>query len=823
MEKRIDRICIYFLTGCLEKGIMPPILPACTHKAGMTWMMPMTAFTDFTWSDPRHRFVLSPRQGGRIISWEYAGSERVTPTLKLEGGLLRFLFGEERYPGASYLVPHQVVSREESPDGFRVQLRHYWNTPNVLMQAFGWPEKASRLHLDGLLLDKVISFDAAASALNVDIAVSNLTDEVKYFTPWLHNSFSRWASRLFLLRDGQTEPFHIEEVYWANHLTRDAQSMRCVLADSQESSFAVFGASTAMLAGYYGHAVPADLPEDAYDQASIEPRYAEVALQPGERWHSNAFLAMTPDWRQWATDAPVELFTRVEPAPRTSWQVADVLPSLDEWALPAEQARGLMILSYLDKLPFTATDRYFAANCFAGFHRKGNSAQAHVILYAMEDLRDLQAEVQGSTEWRLSLDNSEPAAVQCSDLAQHQYVKLALIAPSDLAGKDAVIVRISQSGNTLAMLNVPAAAMVEPDIPCTLKQIPQYLDERWRFEHSGFAGSSATELRTWQTAQRDRLLRYVRAQITAPCALEPRLLEYQEGPTCIREKVLIQTEPDFHLPAYVIYPKGARGKMPAVIFYHGSGPGKQNYASDEDPDCPRSEMGHELEYLPYKLAVELGCVVYVPDHRTQGELAETNPGQYTARFKAAGVDLGALMAWDFLCQVDYLCSRPDVDASRIGAYGASGGGNATGVLASLDERIGAAIVSSTGIYYLHRHTLPSDFFQHMRYQHPSDAPLVTESPVMGADLLLLAAPRPLWIMDGKEDIAAAAVVDPTEDLRAPWYATVNAARAAIGEGYALLGAEDRYRASWMEGGHCAGMTTENVVEWFRRWLENQAG
>ncbi len=55
--------------------------------------------------------------------------------------------------------------------------------------------------------------------------------------------------------------------------------------------------------------------------------------------------------------------------------------------------------------------------------------------------------------------------------------------------------------------------------------------------------------------------------------------------------------------------------------------------------------------------------------------------------------------WDAKRSIDYLVSRPDVDASRIGAAGCSGGGALTTFIGALDARIKAVIPACFPISY----------------------------------------------------------------------------------------------------------------------------
>ncbi|NQU12362.1 prolyl oligopeptidase family serine peptidase, partial [bacterium] len=295
------------------------------------------------------------------------------------------------------------------------------------------------------------------------------------------------------------------------------------------------------------------------------------------------------------------------------------------------------------------------------------------------------------------------------------------------------------------------------------------------------------------------------------CPLAPRLLERQVGPTCVRDKIAIQTEPGMWVPSYVVYPRRAPRKMPAVILFHGSGPGKEAYAPDEAAGPFWASSDVHLGGMPYGLARALRCLVYVPDQRSQGEWGEWFSG---AGARRAGYDTLAMRMWDHTRSLDYLCARGDVDAKRIGCLGSSGGGMATMYTAGIDERISAAILSSMPPYLV---KVPGQFFDDMWSDGDLGdawAPLAT-TPSITPNVCALTIPRPLWIMDGKTDSglwegdAQGALTNALDRWQA--------ARDEIARLYQLAGVPDRFRQSWFDGGHCAGMTVPNAVEWFRRW------
>ena len=94
--------------------------------------------------------------------------------------------------------------------------------------------------------------------------------------------------------------------------------------------------------------------------------------------------------------------------------------------------------------------------------------------------------------------------------------------------------------------------------------------------------------------------------------------------------------------------------------------------------------------------------------------------------------------------IDYLQSRPEVDADRIGCTGNSGGGTQTSYLMALDERIKAAAPSC----FLNRQGRQID-------NSPGDA----EQNIFGqlafgmdhADYIMMRAPRPVLILAATRD------------------------------------------------------------------------
>src|SRR5437667_5100711 len=178
--------------------------------------------------------------------------------------------------------------------------------------------------------------------------------------------------------------------------------------------------------------------------------------------------------------------------------------------------------------------------------------------------------------------------------------------------------------------------------------------------------------------------------------------------------------------ALVLKPSGARGKLPGIVGLHDHGGNKYfglrkitRMTKDPHPAMLRHQ---EQYYGGMAWANELarsGYVVLVHDTFTFGSrrmrladlpanirnnLVEANPeaedefqryNQFAGNHEhiiakslfSAGMTWPGVFVFDDQRAVDYLASRPDVDATRIGCGGLSGGGLRTVMLTGADDRI----------------------------------------------------------------------------------------------------------------------------------------
>ncbi|MEZ6123583.1 MAG: alpha/beta hydrolase family protein [Planctomycetaceae bacterium] len=221
-------------------------------------------------------------------------------------------------------------------------------------------------------------------------------------------------------------------------------------------------------------------------------------------------------------------------------------------------------------------------------------------------------------------------------------------------------------------------------------------------EFLSFIQTSAKQLRSGETAPaseaawkqdsaklRTQLLQAWGGFPEHPTDLEPRVLETLQRDGYHIEKLIFQTLPDVWMTANAYVPE-ADSPVPAVLCVHGHWKGAK-----QDPHVQARCIG----------LAKLGFFVLAVDAFGAGERAIGKAlGEYHGEMTAAtllpvGRPLSGIQVYENQRAVDYLLTRPEVDGSRIGITGASGGGNQTMYAGAWDERFRAVVpVCSVGNY-----------------------------------------------------------------------------------------------------------------------------
>lgn len=136
------------------------------------------------------------------------------------------------------------------------------------------------------------------------------------------------------------------------------------------------------------------------------------------------------------------------------------------------------------------------------------------------------------------------------------------------------------------------------------------------------------------------------------------------------------------VPAYFAVPKGARGRLPVVLYNHAHG-GDYMLGKDE------LLLGRKALLAPaYAVALTAeGYAVLCIDTWLFGERRGRTESELFKQMLWEGRVLWGMMIYDSLRAIDYLTTRPDVDANRIGTLGLSMGSTMAWWVAALDTRV----------------------------------------------------------------------------------------------------------------------------------------
>lgn len=187
---------------------------------------------------------------------------------------------------------------------------------------------------------------------------------------------------------------------------------------------------------------------------------------------------------------------------------------------------------------------------------------------------------------------------------------------------------------------------------------------------------------TTANRKRRRQLLGLLGDLPARRPVAAKLIDRQQTSEYKLERLLLDLNSSEPVPAYFVRPVDSSGPAPAVLFNHSHG-GRYHVGKDE--------LFHGAEYLqapPY--AVELtrrGYCVLCIDHWCFGERRGRTESETFKEMLWKGQVLWGMMVFDSLRAIDYLCTRGEVDPSRLATLGMSMGSTMAWWLAALDERI----------------------------------------------------------------------------------------------------------------------------------------
>lgn len=204
------------------------------------------------------------------------------------------------------------------------------------------------------------------------------------------------------------------------------------------------------------------------------------------------------------------------------------------------------------------------------------------------------------------------------------------------------------------------------------------------------------------------------------------------------------------VPGYLFLPGNAGAKVPAILYCHWHA-GQYDVGKEEmlrqnaTPVVP----GPTLARLGYAvLGIDACCFGERNGQGPGGPADKGGPGELTAvKFSLwAGRTLWGTMIRDDLMALDYLCSRPEVDAGRIGVTGISMGSTRSWWLMALDDRLKTAVCVDCMTRYQNLID-EGDLGEHSIYYFVPGMLRHFDSEAV----IACAAPRPMLFMTGDSD------------------------------------------------------------------------
>jgi cephalosporin-C deacetylase-like acetyl esterase len=276
-----------------------------------------------------------------------------------------------------------------------------------------------------------------------------------------------------------------------------------------------------------------------------------------------------------------------------------------------------------------------------------------------------------------------------------------------------------------------------------------------------------------------------------PCPLDAKLIGRIERDGYQIERLIFQSRPGIWVTANAYVP-AIEGRRPAVLSVHGHWPWAR------------------VDPIPHARAVglvKLGYFVLAVDAFGAGERAiKPARGTYHGALLGAstwpvGTPLIGLQVYDNTRAVDYMVSRPEVDADKLAITGASGGGNQSMYAGAWDERLKAVVpVCSVGTYdsYIGAACCVCEAL-------PGGLKIAEEG-----EILALVAPRSLMVINATRDAHQFSVEEAQKSI----------ARAR--PMFELLNANDRLKHVVFESGHDYSQPMrEAMYGWLARSLKGE--
>jgi len=315
---------------------------------------------------------------------------------------------------------------------------------------------------------------------------------------------------------------------------------------------------------------------------------------------------------------------------------------------------------------------------------------------------------------------------------------------------------------------------------------------RPRYANYAYAAPAPASRKDWEDRKRLVRRRILVAAGLAPMPartpLKARVFDRVDLDRCTVEKVHFESRPGFLVTGNLYRPSRPSAGRPAILCPHGHWP---HGRLEHTQDC-------SVIVRCVRLA-QLGFVVFSYDmigYNDSCQLPHRWGAPTSLKCMLYGIGPFGLQLWNSIRAIDFLETLDDVDPSRIGCTGASGGATQTYYLGAVDDRVRVAVpVCMVSAHYQGGCLC-------------EEPPLLHLDDLTTLDVVGCLAPRPVLLSSVTRDWTNQ---NPTYDV------------PALRRIWELYGAEDRLGNVHFDAPHnYSRETRERAYAWFLRWLAGDA-
>jgi cephalosporin-C deacetylase-like acetyl esterase len=268
------------------------------------------------------------------------------------------------------------------------------------------------------------------------------------------------------------------------------------------------------------------------------------------------------------------------------------------------------------------------------------------------------------------------------------------------------------------------------------------------------------------------------------------------------EKIIFESQPQFFVTGNLYLPKTGAPPYPAILYPLGHELGGKSHSTWQQMLGSLARRGY-VAFAWDPLGQEERKQFFDPDWNDSKFFSSVvEHTELGTQCMLIGDAIARYTIWDGVRALDYLLSRPEVDPSRVGATGNSGGGTHTSYLSALDDRIKVAA--------------PSCYITSWRFMLDTIGPQDGEQVFPGwlnngmdyPDFIYSFAPKPFLVLSAIRD-----------------FFPIGGVRESFAEAHRLyetLGIGDKLQKVEADDGH--GYTKprrQAAYRWFARWLQSK--